>query len=52
MNLRYPKVLLITASTFNPYTDTGLLLTNLFKGWPIEKIAIAYSDNFYRDSTV
>lgn len=52
MTLDYPRVLVVTASTFNPYTGTGILLTNLFKGWPIGKIAMIHSDSFYYDDTV
>jgi len=50
--MKYPKILLVTSSTFNPYTGTGILLTNLFKGWPIEKIAMIHSDSFYSDDAV
>ena len=51
MEIEYPRILLVTASTFNPYAGTGILLTNLFKGWPIEKIAMMHSDSFYQDDT-
>ncbi|MCP4613446.1 MAG: glycosyltransferase family 4 protein [Planctomycetes bacterium] len=47
----YPRVLVVTSSTFNPYTGTGILLTNLFKGWPIGKIAMIHSDSFYHNDT-
>jgi len=49
MEREYPKVLVVTSSTFNPYTGTGVLLSNLFKDWPKDKIAICYSDNFYHN---
>lgn len=49
--MKYPKILLVTSSTFNSYTGTGILLTNLFKGWPIKKIAMIHSDSFYQDDT-
>ena len=52
MNLDYPNILAVTSSTFNPYTGTGILLSNLFKGWPTDKIAMAHSDNFYQDRNV
>jgi len=51
VEIEYPRILLVTASTFNPYTGTGILLTNLFKGWPIEKIAMIHSDSFYQDDS-
>lgn len=47
--IEYPRILIVTSSTFNHLTGTGLLLTNLFKGWPIEKISLLYSDNFRHD---
>jgi len=50
--LKYPRVLIFTASTFNPYTGTGILLTNLFKGWPIDNLALIHSDSFYHDYTL
>lgn len=36
----YPKVLIIGQS-FNSYTGGGITLTNLFKGWDNDKIAVA-----------
>lgn len=36
----YPKVLIIGQS-FNSYTGGGITLTNLFKGWDIDNIAVA-----------
>jgi glycosyltransferase involved in cell wall biosynthesis len=41
MNSSYPKVL-IFGQPFNNYCGGGITLTNLFKGWPKEKIAVAY----------
>lgn len=41
MNSRYPKVL-IFGQPFNNYSGGGITLTNLFKGWPKDKIAVAY----------
>ncbi|MBN1183559.1 MAG: hypothetical protein JXB49_14815 [Bacteroidales bacterium] len=41
MNLDYPKVL-IFGQPFNNYCGGGITLTNLFKGWPKDKIAVAY----------
>lgn len=37
----YPKVI-IFGQPFNNHTGGGITLTNLFKGWPKEKIAVAY----------
>ena len=41
MNSRYPKVL-IFGQPFNNYCGGGITLTNLFRGWPKDKIAVAY----------
>ncbi len=41
MNTRYPKVL-IFGQPFNNYCGGGITLTNLFRGWPKDKIAVAY----------
>ena len=52
MNVNHPKILLVTSSTFNPFTGTGILLSNLFNGWPTDKIALVHSDNFYHDRNI
>lgn len=36
------KKVLIFGQPFNNFTGGGITLTNLFKGWPKEKIAVAY----------
>jgi glycosyltransferase involved in cell wall biosynthesis len=40
MNSIYPRVL-IFGQPFNNYSGGGITLTNLFKGWPKDKIAVA-----------
>jgi len=40
------KILLITSSTFNSYTGTGILLTNLFRIWSRENLAMIHYDSF------
>lgn len=37
----YPKIL-IFGQPFNNFSGGGITLSNLFKGWPKEKIAVAY----------
>jgi len=37
----YPKIL-IFGQPFNDFSGGGITLTNLFKGWPKEKIAVTY----------
>ena len=41
METEYPKIL-IFGQPFNGFSGGGITLTNLFKGWPKEKIAVAY----------
>lgn len=41
MNSNYPRVL-IFGQPFNNYSGGGITLTNLFKGWPKDKIAVTY----------
>ena len=41
MNSGYSKVL-IFGQPFNNYSGGGITLTNLFKGWPKDKIAVTY----------
>ena len=40
MNNNFPKIL-IFGQSFNKNTGGGITLSNLFKGWPIDKIAVA-----------
>ncbi len=50
--LTYPRVLVISSSNFNLYTGSGILLTNLFKGWPTSNIALIYKDDFLNDENI
>lgn len=43
-SLRQPKLLLVTSNAFNPLSGGGITFTNLFHGWPKDKIATAHSD--------
>lgn len=47
VNNEYPRVLLVTGQPFNQYTGTGITLTNLFQGWPADRIAMIYQDDSY-----
>ena len=40
----YPRVLFITPLAFNKVTGTGITFTNLFKGWPKDRIATVHDD--------
>jgi len=41
MDLIYPRVL-IFGQPFNNFSGGGITLTNLFKGWPRDRIAVTY----------
>lgn len=40
----YPRVLFITPHAFNKVSGTGITFTNLFKGWPKDRIATVHND--------
>lgn len=40
----YPKILIL-GQTFDKSTGTGVTMSNLFKGWPKDKIAVACHEN-------
>ncbi|MBI2637988.1 hypothetical protein HYW83_00150 [Candidatus Peregrinibacteria bacterium] len=42
--MHHPRLLLITSSNFNNLSGGGITFTNLFHGWPKDKIACAHSD--------
>jgi glycosyltransferase involved in cell wall biosynthesis len=47
---KYPKILII-GQTFNMKSGGGITLMNLFKGWPVDRIAVASSNiilNYYK----
>ncbi len=44
MDDRYPRIALLSGSVFNPITGGGIMLTNLFRGWPTDRIAVAYTE--------
>jgi glycosyltransferase involved in cell wall biosynthesis len=46
----FPKVL-IFGPPFNNYTGGGITLTNLFKAWPIDKIAVASTGHVLQNLT-
>ena len=37
----YPRVLLVTGSAFGQHTATAVTMTNLFRGWPADRLALA-----------
>jgi glycosyltransferase involved in cell wall biosynthesis len=48
----YPRVLVVTANAFGLQTGTGISLTNLFKGWPRDRIANLHREYGAPDETV
>ena len=44
----YPKILII-GQTFNKNSGGGITISNLFYGWPKDKIAVASNVNLYSD---
>jgi glycosyltransferase involved in cell wall biosynthesis len=45
---KYPKILII-GQPFNNYSGGGITLTNLFKGWPKDKLAVAATGHVLYD---
>jgi hypothetical protein len=48
----YPRLLVVTANAFGQQTGTGISLTNLFKGWPRDRIANLHREYGAPDETV
>jgi glycosyltransferase involved in cell wall biosynthesis len=54
----FPRILVVTGNNFNLVTGGGITLTNLFRGWPADRLANVHDDvtpvdrsvcrNFYR----
>lgn len=42
----FPRVLFVTPHAFNKTTGTGITFTNLFAGWPKDRIATVHDDSF------
>ena len=40
----FPRVLFITPLAFNKVTGTGITFTNLFRGWPKDRLATVHDD--------
>src|SRR5262245_52620894 len=48
----FPRILVVTSSTFNLYTGSGISFTNLFRGWPRERLANLHFDPRDPDDSV
>ena len=46
--MNYPKILIIGQS-FNKKSGGGVTMSNLFKGWPKDRLAVASNTNLYSD---
>lgn len=44
MTVDYPRVLFVTPHAFNKVTGGGITFTNLFQGWPMDRIATVHND--------
>lgn len=42
--MNYPRILIITSAAFNKVTGGGITSTNLFRGWPVDSIAVVHND--------
>ena len=51
-SFEYPRLLVVTSNAFGLQTGTGISLTNLFKGWPRDKIANLHREYEVPDETV
>src|SRR6266542_4913109 len=44
--MAYPRVLVISAAALNTMSATGVTMVNLFKGWPLDRIAqVSWDDS-------
>lgn len=52
MNEELPRVLIVTSNNFNLVTGGGITLTNLFRGWPHDRLANLHEDVLPDDHSV
>lgn len=48
----FPRILVVTSNNFNQVTGGGITLTNLFRGWPADRIANLHEDSTPEDDSV
>ncbi len=48
----FPRILVVTGNNFNLVTGGGITLTNLFRGWPADRLANVHDDATPVDRTV
>lgn len=47
-----PRILVVTSNNFNQVSGGGITLTNLFRGWPADRIANLHEDHTQEDQSV
>ncbi|HJR77235.1 MAG TPA: hypothetical protein VJ805_09685 [Nitrospiraceae bacterium] len=52
MNAELPRLLVVTSNNFNLVNGGGITLTNLFRGWPSDRIANVHEDRMPEDHSV
>lgn len=52
MTQDFPRILVVTGNNFNLVTGGGITLTNLFRGWPADRLANLHDDATPVDRTV
>ena len=52
MRQDFPRILVVTGNNFNLVTGGGITLTNLFRGWPADRIANLHEDATPEDRSV
>lgn len=52
MNEEFPRILIVTSNNFNLVTGGGITLTNLFRGWPSDRLANLHEDALPDDHSV
>ena len=52
MSVELPRVLVVTANNFNLVSGGGITLTNLFRGWPHDRLANVHEDAVPEDHSV
>lgn len=52
MTRDFPRILVVTSNNFNLVTGGGITLTNLFRGWPHDRIANLHEDRTPEDLSV
>jgi glycosyltransferase involved in cell wall biosynthesis len=52
VNAEFPRLLVVTSNNFNLIGGGGITLTNLFRGWPADRLANLHEDSTPEDHSV